>query len=144
MRAAVPERDAEALRRADGDVRAKLRGRRQRRQREEVGGDGELRARRRRLLGEGLVVDDGAVGRGVLHERAAHVVAEGEGGVVAGDDLDAIKDSTEALMNASQEFSQRLYEAAAAEAQTNAPADDAPADDDDVIDAEIVDDEDAS
>ena len=27
MRAAVPERDAEALRRADGDVRAKLRGR---------------------------------------------------------------------------------------------------------------------
>ena len=89
VRAAVPQRHPEALRRADGDVRAKLGGRRQRGEREEVGGDGELRARRRRLLGEGLVVDDGAVGRGVLHERAAHVVAEGEGGVVAGDDLDA-------------------------------------------------------
>ena len=57
-----------------------------------------------------------------------------------GDDLDKIKDATEALMTASQEFGQRLYEAAAeadrsAEAAASAPADD------EVVDAEIVEDE---
>ena len=57
-----------------------------------------------------------------------------------GTDLDAIKDSTEALMTASQEFGQRLYEAAAqAERETEA-AESAPADDE-VVDAEIIDDE---
>ncbi|MDG1411225.1 MAG: molecular chaperone DnaK [Acidimicrobiales bacterium] len=57
-----------------------------------------------------------------------------------GTDLDAIKDSTEALMTASQEFGQRLYEAAAqAERETEA-AESAPADDE-VVDAEIIDDD---
>ena len=57
-----------------------------------------------------------------------------------GTDLDAIKDSTEALMTASQEFGQRLYEAAAqAERETEAEAG-APADDE-VVDAEIIEDE---
>ena len=61
-----------------------------------------------------------------------------------GTDLEAIKDATEALMTASQEFGQRLYEAAAeadrtAEASASAPADD------EVVDAEIIeDDEEAS
>ncbi len=60
-----------------------------------------------------------------------------------GTDLDAIKDSTEALMTASQEFGQRLYEAAAqAERETEA-AESAPADDE-VVDAEIIDDEEES
>jgi molecular chaperone DnaK len=60
-----------------------------------------------------------------------------------GTDLDAIKDSTEALMTASQEFGQRLYEAAAqAERETEA-AESAPADDE-VVDAEIIDDDEES
>ena len=54
-----------------------------------------------------------------------------------GDDLDAIKNATEALMTASQEFGQRLYEAAQAEQAAGAPTGDA-ASDDDVVDAEIV------
>ncbi len=58
-----------------------------------------------------------------------------------GTDMEAVKDSTEALMTASQEFGQRLYEAAAqaereSEADAGAPADD------EVVDAEIIDDED--
>jgi molecular chaperone DnaK len=65
---------------------------------------------------------------------------------VAGSDLEAIKNGTEALMTASQEFTQKLYEQAAASEQgapggatgggTSAP------NDDEVVDAEIVDDED--
>ena len=56
-------------------------------------------------------------------------------------DLEAIKDATESLMSASQEFGQRLYEQAAAD---QAAAGDAEADtpsDDDVVDAEIIDDD---
>ena len=58
-----------------------------------------------------------------------------------GTDMEAIKDSTESLMNASQEFGQRLYEQAAqadreAEAEAGAPADD------EVVDAEIIDEDD--
>ncbi|MEL0139764.1 MAG: molecular chaperone DnaK, partial [Acidimicrobiaceae bacterium] len=58
-----------------------------------------------------------------------------------GTDLEAIKDATESLMSASQEFGQRLYEQAAAD---QAAAGDAEADtpsDDDVVDAEIIDDD---
>jgi len=56
-----------------------------------------------------------------------------------GDDLDAIKGSTEALMNASQQFSQRLYEQASAENNADPAASDASAgNDDDIVDAEIV------
>ena len=60
---------------------------------------------------------------------------------LGGTDLEAIKDATESLMSASQEFGQRLYEqaaadqAAAGEAETDAPSDD------DVVDAEIIDDD---
>ena len=60
-----------------------------------------------------------------------------------GDDMETIKDATEALMNASQEFGQRLYEQAAqadreAEAEAGAPADD------EVVDAEIIEDDEAA
>jgi molecular chaperone DnaK len=59
-----------------------------------------------------------------------------------GTDLEAIKDATEGLMSASQEFGQRLYEAAAAEERDAEAAASTP-DDDEVVDAEIIDDEDA-
>ncbi|MEE3102413.1 MAG: molecular chaperone DnaK [Actinomycetota bacterium] len=58
--------------------------------------------------------------------------------VLDGDDTDAVKDATEALMSASQEFGQRLYEAAQAE-QAAGAADSGDVADDDVVDAEIVD-----
>jgi len=64
---------------------------------------------------------------------------------VAGSDLEAIKLGTEALMTASQEFTQKLYEQAAASDNAGAAGggggSSAP-NDDDVVDAEIVDDED--
>ena len=64
-----------------------------------------------------------------------------------GNDFDAIKSATEALMSASQAFSQKLYEAAARDADatgSSASGQDAAAgavNDDDIVDAEIVDDE---
>ncbi len=63
---------------------------------------------------------------------------------VSGSDLEAMKTATEALMAASQEFTQKLYQQAAAEESaaggSAGPGASAP-DDDDVVDAEIVDDE---
>ena len=56
-----------------------------------------------------------------------------------GDDIEAVKSATEALMTASQEFGQRLYEASAAAERQQDEA--ASASDDDVVEAEIVDDE---
>ncbi len=55
-----------------------------------------------------------------------------------GDDVEAIGEATEALMVASQEFGQRLYEAAQAEAASAGAADESGSDED-VVDAEIVD-----
>ena len=54
-----------------------------------------------------------------------------------GDDSDAIRAATEDLMEASQEFGQRLYEAAQQDA--GAAAGEPGEGDDDVVDAEIVD-----
>ena len=57
---------------------------------------------------------------------------------IAGTDNEAIKVATEALMTASQQFSQKLYEqASASQAQSTSSA----PNDDDVVDAEIVDEE---
>ena len=62
-----------------------------------------------------------------------------------GNDTAAIKTATEALMSASQAFSQKLYEAASRDANatgSSASGQDAgagPVDDDDIVDAEIVD-----
>ena len=59
---------------------------------------------------------------------------------LASDDLAAIKDATEALMTASQEFTQKLYESAAQSSDSAASGAGATsADDDEVVDAEIVD-----
>ncbi|HEY5155258.1 MAG TPA: molecular chaperone DnaK [Acidimicrobiales bacterium] len=64
---------------------------------------------------------------------------------IAGSDLEAIKSNTELLMNASQQFTQKLYEQAAqadAAGGASSSAGSGPApDDDEVVDAEIVDDE---
>jgi molecular chaperone DnaK len=61
---------------------------------------------------------------------------------LGGSDLDAIKSGTEALMNASQTFAQKLYEQSAAEQQAAGGGPDGSAsqpNDDEVVDAEIVD-----
>ncbi len=60
---------------------------------------------------------------------------------LTGDDLEAIKDSTDALMAASQEFGQKLYEQAAAESAAAGDGGDESSDDD-VVDAEIVEEDD--
>jgi molecular chaperone DnaK len=57
---------------------------------------------------------------------------------IDGEDLDRIRQSTEALMTASQSFSQKLYEEAAGTDGAAAGASSTP-NDDDVVDAEIVD-----
>ncbi|MCY4665123.1 MAG: Hsp70 family protein, partial [Acidimicrobiaceae bacterium] len=57
-----------------------------------------------------------------------------------GDDIEAVKSATEALMTASQEFGQRLYEAAAAAEREQGVAGEESGDDD-VVEAEIVDDD---
>jgi molecular chaperone DnaK len=62
---------------------------------------------------------------------------------LSGTDIEAIKNSTEALMLASQDFTQKLYQAAAqqeSDYMSSPGASSAPADDE-VVDAEIVDDE---
>jgi len=69
-------------------------------------------------------------------------------GALGGSDIEAIRNATDALMSASQTFTQKLYEAAAAEggdAASGAGPTDAASQpsDDDVVDAEIVDDEDS-
>ncbi len=55
-----------------------------------------------------------------------------------GEDLDVIKGATEALMNASQQFSQRLYENASVNDQGG--DEESASGDDDIVDAEIVED----
>jgi len=67
---------------------------------------------------------------------------------LAGNDIDVIRSSTELLMNASQDFTQKLYQAAAeadaagGAAPGSSGTSEAP-NDDDVVDAEIVDDDEA-
>jgi molecular chaperone DnaK len=61
---------------------------------------------------------------------------------LSGEDVGAIKEATEALMTASQEFTQKLYESAAQESGASGAAGASgatSADDDEVVDAEIVD-----
>ncbi|MEI7592916.1 MAG: molecular chaperone DnaK [Actinomycetes bacterium] len=66
---------------------------------------------------------------------------------IAGDDLESIKTTTESLMTASQEFTQKLYEQAAqadAAGGSAAGGTSAAPDDDEVVDAEIVEDDEAA
>ncbi|MFI0460502.1 MAG: molecular chaperone DnaK [Ilumatobacteraceae bacterium] len=61
---------------------------------------------------------------------------------IAGNNIDDIKAATEALMGASQAFSQKLYEAAARDSEaagTSASGAQGASNDDDIVDAEIVD-----
>ncbi|MFM8826520.1 MAG: Hsp70 family protein, partial [Actinomycetota bacterium] len=59
---------------------------------------------------------------------------------LTGSDLDAIKSATEKLVQASQAFSQKLYEAASRDANAaGSSASGASGQDDDIVDAEIVD-----
>ena len=87
----------------------------------------------------------------VLREQGESVSAEERAAVeeplatlktaLAGDDIEAIKAATEALMGASQAFSQKLYEAAArdGDAAGTSASGAAGNDDGDIVDAEIVD-----
>ena len=76
--------------------------------------------------------------RAEVDEKLAALVTQLEG-----DDLDAIRGATEAVMNASQQFSQRLYEQASAENSDEGEnsADDSDSNEDEIVDAEIVEDE---
>ena len=78
--------------------------------------------------GEQLTDDE----RSSVEEKLAAVST-----TLEGDDIEAIADATDTLMTASQEFGQRLYEAAEAEA-ASAGASDGSGSDEDVVDAEIV------
>ena len=70
VRAAVEQRDAEALRRADHDVGAELAGRLEQGEREQVGGDDGERAALVRGVDQRPRVEDPAGGAGVLHQHA--------------------------------------------------------------------------
>jgi molecular chaperone DnaK len=69
-------------------------------------------------------------------------------GALGGSDVEAIRNATDALMSASQTFTQKLYEAASAEGATSGSGSTGAGEgasqpaDDEVVDAEIVDDED--
>ena len=83
--------------------------------------------------------------------RSAESVVEDEKLVAVktaldGTDDEAIKSATDSLMQASQEFSQRLYDAASAsDGGVDGPDMTGSADDDDdVVDAEIIEDDEAS
>jgi molecular chaperone DnaK len=89
----------------------------------------------------------------VLNDQGDNVTADEKAAVegplselkeaLGGNDTSAIKEATEKLMSASQEFSQKLYEAASRDANaagTSASGQsDGAANDDDIVDAEIVD-----
>ena len=95
-----------------------------------------------REQGENVSADEKAAVEGPLGELKT---------ALEGNDTEAIKTATEALMTASQAFSQKLYEAASRDANatgSSASGQDAGAGaadgDDDIVDAEIVDEDDKS
>ena len=94
-----------------------------------------------REQGDSVSADEKAAVEGPLGELKT---------ALEGNDNEAIKTATEALMTASQAFSQKLYEAASRDANaagSSASGQDAGADatggDDDIVDAEIVDEDDS-
>jgi molecular chaperone DnaK len=93
-----------------------------------------------REQGEKLSADE----RSTVEERLADLKS-----ALAGTDVETIKQTTEKLMSASQDFTQKLYDAASAadrdyaEGRTSSGST-PPPDDDDVVDAEIVDEDAAS
>jgi molecular chaperone DnaK len=95
---------------------------------------------------EKLLTDQGESVSGAERESVEGALTELRS-ALEGDDIDAIKAATDKLAGASQTFSQKLYEQAAAQAgdaSGAAAGDSGGSSDDDVVDAEIVDDEQAS
>jgi molecular chaperone DnaK len=95
---------------------------------------------------EKLLADQGESVSGAERESVEGALTELRS-ALEGDDIDAIKAATDKLAGASQAFSQKLYEQAAAQAgdaSGAAAGDSGGSSDDDVVDAEIVDDEQAS
>ena len=84
-----------------------------------------------RALWRPEIKSKGKTAADVIGEQADEIAAAGK----------AIKDATESLMSASQEFGQRLYEQAAADQAAAGDAEDDTPSDDDVVDAEIIDDD---
>ena len=76
VRSAVPERHAETLGAANGDVRAEFAGRREEGQREQVRGDGQQGAGSMGLFRKAGKIVDRAEGVRILHERPEDLVAE--------------------------------------------------------------------
>lgn len=63
---------------------------------------------------------------------------------LTGDDIEKMKQTTEALTAASQRFGQQIYESAEQAGEAGGDAGEASGDDEEVVDAEIVEDEDDS
>ena len=76
VRSAETERNAEALRVADGDIGAEFARRLQQRERQNIRRDDDERAGFVRCLAKICVIENRAVGRGILHERAENGVVE--------------------------------------------------------------------
>ena len=89
MRSAEPQRDAEALARADRDVSAPLPRRTQQRQRQEVCCGDHVGADRVRLCRERSMIAHSAAGAGILDENAEAVVVRQSVAEISHDDLDA-------------------------------------------------------
>ena len=89
MRSAKAERNSETLGAADGDVRSHFARWLQESERENIRRDDQERAGVVGSFGEGFVIEDGAVGRGILDESAKNRVVEFELREIAGDNLDA-------------------------------------------------------
>ncbi len=79
---------AEALGASDDDVRAEFRGWPQDRQRERIGRDDEQGVGRVSARGERGVIENRAIGRGVLDQRTERRLREVPGFVAGHDDLD--------------------------------------------------------
>lgn len=81
MRTAVADRNAKALRGADGDVSAHFAGRFQQRQGQKIGGDGGNRARLMQAGNQAGEIAEMSVRAGILEDRAKHVdrIEIGEG-----------------------------------------------------------------
>ena len=89
VRPAVAERHAEALRRADGDVRSELARRREQAEREQIGGNDHAHVRGVGAFAQGAVVRDAAAGAGIGDQKSKELgIAEGELSRVADHDLD--------------------------------------------------------
>ena len=89
VRPAVPERHAETLRAADGDVRAEFARRFDQRQRQQIRGDREHRAGCMGFFCEGGIIMDRTERVGILHQRAKNVFVERKSLVIAHHNFDS-------------------------------------------------------